>query len=218
MERERAQTVLRVVFETFQGVTTSTILHSYCHVTGQNSIECQDVVQNESILSVLTTHRSRYACGNHGGQVHTHLTITLTLTHPKHSLTHENRYAQCNDSNSDASVGPPTPRSTPSKKRYRQSPSSSSTPHSSPSRRRKRQLFSTESSPSSRQSLQSTKFYQGYGPSIAARKLALAASKMSGRDDPSKMELPRILELRNHQRTVQRIETISCLRIFLQRY
>ena len=87
MERERAQTVLRVVFETFQGVTTSTILHSYCqYVTGQNSIECQDVVQNESILSVLTTHRSRYVCGNHGGQVHTHLTITHT-THT-HTNTH----------------------------------------------------------------------------------------------------------------------------------
>ena len=110
------------------------------------------------------------------------------------------RYAQCNDSNSDASVGPPTPRSTPSKKRYRQSPGgsgaggggSSSTPHSSPARRRKRQLFSSaESSPSSRPSLQSTKFYQGYGPSMAARKLALAASQMSGRrDDPSKAELP----------------------------
>ena len=117
----------------------------------------------------------------------------ISQSHTPHTHKHtQHRYAQCNDSNSDASVGPPTPRSTPSKKRYRQSPggSSSSTPHSSPARRRKRQLFSTESSPSSRQSLQSTKFYQGYGPSIAARKLALVASKMSGRDDPSKMELP----------------------------
>ena len=92
MERERAQTVLRVLFETFQVFTTSTILHSYCqYVTGQNSIECQDVVQNESILSVLTTHRSRYVCGNHGGQVlhnHTHTHSPKTLTHIPRTGTH----------------------------------------------------------------------------------------------------------------------------------
>ena len=84
MERERAQTVLRVVFETFQGVTTSTIIHSYCeHLTGQNSIQCQDLVQNESILSFLTSHRSRYLRGDHGGQVRTQ---SHSITH-NHSLT-----------------------------------------------------------------------------------------------------------------------------------
>ena len=92
MERERAQTVLRVLFETFQVFTTSTIIHSYCqHLTRQNSIQCQDPIQNESILSVLTSHRSRYLRRDHGGQVldnHTHTHSPKTLTHIPKTDTH----------------------------------------------------------------------------------------------------------------------------------
>ena len=70
MERERAQTILRVLHVTLQGIATSTILHSYSqHSARENGIECQDAVQNEQIVFVSTSYRSGYVRGNHGGSI-----------------------------------------------------------------------------------------------------------------------------------------------------